>query len=237
MTPDTLTAIRPNCRLEVTPDDMSLTPEQHLTVERIWKDETAANPKLFNGRQLSVVQITPEAIRCRAVEYRFILSHLRQPGAIPGLVLHPLALTVVLEAGGSVIFGKRSQEVSQMPGYWEPAPSGGVEFTATGQAPAGIRDQALRELREELGLRPEHIASLVPLAVFQDPVSRVADICVHARANISAQTLLTLFNELSGWEYETVAAVPLARLPEFTAQHQGRLVAPTLPFLRKCKLM
>lgn len=232
-----LTRITPNCRLELVNVDKSLTPEAIKVADQIWKNELAANPKLFNGSQLSVEEIEPSVIRCRVVEYRFVLAQLRQPELFREFDVRPLALTVVLETENSIVFGKRSKEVSQSPGFWEPAPSGGIELTNNNSGADSIKAQALRELREELGVEPRHLDLLMPIAVHEDPGSHVADICVLARTNISAQTLLTIFNKLSGWEYETITMVPVAQLQQFAAQNHGRLVAPTLPFLRECNFL
>lgn len=232
-----LTRIKSDCSVELVTDDGYLTPDERETVERIWLNELAANPKLFNGKQLSVVKIEPRVITCRAVEYKQVLAQLRHPGTIREFQLRPLALTVILEVEESLVFGKRSQTVSQMPGYWEPAPSGGVELGGSVDGSVVIQEQALRELREELGLEPCHIRCLVPVAVFEDQTDHVVDICVHGRANIAAHKLLALFNELPGWEYETIRIVPLSELQQFLDQNHQRLVAPTLPFLHECKVI
>ena len=132
-------------------------------------------PQLFDGPLLSVVALHVDGrdvrIEAAIVGYRDFVVQRQTPLA---LGVRPLAVTGVTRAGDGVLLGLRSASATQYPGLWEPVPAGSVAPSAE---PAALEDQLLAELREELGISRDEVASIALAGVVADESDGVVDVC------------------------------------------------------------
>lgn len=143
-------------------------------ISQIWAEEQAKNPSLFDGPILSVTDIAGSTFTVTTLRYSALLAGLRDPSLKASIGMRPLAVSGVLSCPDGLIFGLRSEEVTQSPGCWELVPSGGVPPGKDGLP--DLTEQILAELREEVGLIDAEIAP--PIGYIEDKKSGTIDVIV-----------------------------------------------------------
>ena len=144
-------------------------------VEAAWRTILAAEPQLFDGRLLSVRDLRVEGgtakIEAEVVGYRDFVVQRR---GLADLGVRPLGVTGITRAGDGVLLGRRTADVTQYPGRWEPVPAGSV---SPSDAAHVLEDQLLTELREEAGIGRADVESIAVVGVVDDEADDVVDVC------------------------------------------------------------
>lgn len=156
-------------------------------IELAWeKEQERRNKKLFNGNILNLAIIKQQTtdkrlvLQCHTVEYK---QYFAQRSGID-LGITPLAVSgiVFYQENNSKIFyvGKRSETVSQYPGYYELIPSGSIDAkNLVPNQPVDYSKQLIIELKEELGVPLEDIKSHKAFCLIFDEIDRVYDIGIE----------------------------------------------------------
>jgi hypothetical protein len=156
-------------------------------VDQIWSAEEGRH----DGSVLSVSRISGDIVRVQQVDYRFVLAQIRTPDLASVLQISPLAVSGMTWIGPELVFGLRGQQLTQYPGHWELAPSGGVDAACID--PSGEVDY-LRQLRtefeEELGIDSMVIDGMKCIGLLHDAVSRLVEIGVEVHCTDSAASQL-----------------------------------------------
>lgn len=211
-----LTVHRPDqpLRLDMT-GPLSPAPTVQQRVDALWDLAKADRPHLFDGPVATVLEIDGPRLVLACARYRHVVAARQEPGIARALNLRPLAVSGLLVCRDGVVFARRGGAVTQGPGRWELAPSGGLEPTATGAAPDVAR-QILIELQEELGIAPDQAQVQAPLGLIDNDDGGVVDIVVPLTTPLDAAAIIHAHQGHLG-EYDAVqiAADPTA----FRAQH------------------
>jgi len=170
-------------------------------IELAWeKEQERRNKKLFNGNILNLAIIEQQTtdnrqqttdnrqqttdnrliLQCYTVEYKHYLA--QRSGIDLGIT--PLAVSgiVFYQENNSKIFyvGKRSETVTQYPGYYEFIPSGSIDAkNLVPNQPVDYSKQLIIELKEELGVPVEDIKSHNAFCLIFDEIDRVYDIGIE----------------------------------------------------------
>jgi hypothetical protein len=156
-------------------------------IEMAWeKEQERRNKKLFNKNIINLAIIEQQTIdnrlilQCNTVEYKHYL--VQRSGIDLGIT--PLAVSgiVFYQENNSKIFyvGKRSETVTQYPGYYEFIPSGSIDSkNIVPNQPVDYSNQLVIELKEELGVPVEDIKSHSTFCLIFDEIDRVYDIGIE----------------------------------------------------------
>jgi hypothetical protein len=213
-----------NVYLTWQPDPVDYSAElQHLA------DQTWANRPhhVFNGATLVHHQTRQHSdgveLVGRYTDYQFYYSQ-KVTGQSFGIA--PIAVSGLMLAEGHLIFGKRSPQVTSYPDWWELAPSGAIDKSVA--LPDGRVDviaQLTQEFVEEIRLPAQTIQSIRPMAAIFDPADPVYDIICQIHLTATPSQVLAAMHTAE--EYSDAAAVPLADLRRWLAEHQHDLIPPS----------
>jgi len=155
-----------------------LSPDLDRRVEEIWQEEAGRRSGLTNGQILCASRVDKGVVTGHFVDYRVFIARERDPELRRLLAIEPVGVSgVVLIPGGSVVVGKRASHVTQHPGRWELIPSGGLDEEPGSDGRVNALATLLRELEEELGVTPEHVAEVHPIGLLRDSRDDGYDIC------------------------------------------------------------
>ena len=182
-------------------------------IEKAWEDEQVRrNLKLFNGNILNLAVINKQAqqdltLSCHSIEYKHYLA--QRSGIELGIT--PLAVSgiVYYKQDNIEIFlvGKRSETVTQYPGYYEFMPSGSIDANnIVAGEPMEYKKQLLIELKEELGISDE-VKTINPFCLIFDEVDRVYDIGIEIEINNS--------HKIQVQEYTSIEKLPIDLVAEY----------------------
>lgn len=197
----------------------------------LWDAAVAARPGLFNGRVFSALEITPERITGYWTEYRLAYAQIRAPELFAALGVRALAVNGVLHGPDYVLFGKRDARAVYQAGQWQCPPAGSVEARA-GSDEVDLAAQVRAELAEELGLGPETVGAILPLAAVEHPGSHVVDVGLALPTTLAPEAVAAAHAAAGNREYERLAFVRRDRLEAQLAAWNGEVVPPARVFVR-----
>ena len=195
-------------------------------VECIWQAEQKRRGKaLFNGRILSALEVTPQTISGRAVEYRHLIAQRARPELYNVLQVRPVAVSGLFECAEGIVFGRRADTMTQDAGLWELVPSGGIDVSkvAYGEE-VDYRAKILTELNEEIGLSSDFVSNVSPFCLVDDLDSHVLDIGIAIASPLSADAVLRIHRAAASKEYEELRVVPLTEVGGFMQVEASQLV-------------
>ena len=185
-------------------------------IELAWENENERRKEnLFNGNILNLAKIEQQTtdnrliLQCHSVEYKHYLA--QRLGIDLGIT--PLAVSgiVFYQENNSKIFyvGKRSETVTQYPGYYEFIPSGSIDAkNPSNNQPVDYSKQLFVELKEELGVPYENIKSHNTFCLIFDEIDRVYDIGIEIEIE---KTELKINED----EYSLDQGIPLSSVDEY----------------------
>ena len=202
-------------------------------VDQLWQAEQARRGKaLFNGKIFSAVEITPDTIHGRIVEYRHLIAQRAKPELFEALNVRPVAVSGLFQCENGVVFGRRSGTMTQDAGLWELCPSGGLDTSKT--AAGGKMDycaQILTELQEEIGISPDVVTGIRPFCLVDDLDSHVIDIGIALTSQLSADEVIAIHRAAATKEYAELLIVPHDEVAQFLEDKRGQLVVVSAALL------
>lgn len=235
--------VAPDATVRVTRTMPPLSPALDATVERLWQSACArvaaggAGP-LFNGRVFSADRIAHHSIEGHLTEYRRLVAQMEDHTLFPDLGIRSLSTCGIVRCAGGVAIGRRPAAAIYQPGMWQLAPAGSVDAQAVG--PDGIADlaaQVLRELDEEVGLKPDQVSRPILLCVIEHPGSHVSDCGMAMTTPLDAHAVLAIHRARGNGEYADLRIVPEHALAAFVAEAGDTLVPPAVEYLRRLGLL
>jgi hypothetical protein len=204
-------------------------------VERLWAAaQRRLSGRLFNGRVFSCDVITPRLVCGHWTEFRRIVAQMDRHDLFPVLGLRSLAVGGVVMCPDGIVFGRRPVDAVYQPGEWQLPPAGSVDASAAGpEGSVDVRRQFFSELREELGLDPEAVSLPRLLCLVEHPGSRVLDLGVAVRTQLSAAEIRSAHAAHGNGEYGTLEIVTVAELPAFLDNAAGALNGQARELLRR----
>jgi len=206
-------------------------------INRIWEDEKRhRGDMIFNGKVLSVVAWSESLIKVCPSEYKNYLAQKRCPELSDDLHVCPLAVSGLLIAGDRIVFGKRSNLVTDEAGRWELVPSGGVEASNdSGNGAIDYREQVVRELREELCVERQYVNGVSTMGLVVDNESGVFDIVVRISCTLDGDEIIRKFSGGFSGEYSDLKMVKCDDLERFCEAEN--LVSVSRFIINKWKLV
>ncbi len=149
----------------------------------------------------------------RIAEYRHYIAQKARPELFDILRVRPVAVSGLLECEDGLVFGRRSEGVTQHAGSWELEPSGGIdaaELPMSGNC--DCVSAILRELREEIGIGPESVSGLRPYCLVEDLDSHVFDIGIAIASPWTVAMVRDAHRDAGSTEYTDLRVVPITEL-------------------------
>ena len=210
-----------------------LSNDLEIAVEHLWQAEQARRGKaMFNGKIFSAVEITPDIIHGRIVEYRHLIAQRAKPELFEVLNVRPVAVSGLFECANTIVFGRRSKTMTQDAGLWELCPSGVLD---TSKAAVGYNvdycAQILTELQEEIGISPDTVDDIRPFCLVDDSDTHVIDIGIVLTSRLSADEVLLKYHAAATKEYDDLLIVPHDEVAKFVEDKRGQLVVVSTALL------
>ncbi len=163
---------------------------------------------LFNGQVLVYGGLHGDTLIAKESDYRQVYALLQEPGLCAKLGVMPLGVMGVTFHKGKVLVAKRSENVTQYPGEWEFAPSGGIDRSYG----LDFRKQLLAELEEESGISSKFVEKITPFSVVHDLTAPCVDICLRIELAEEAE----FPNSSPTGEYQQLCWVSPSQLSDFS---------------------
>lgn len=201
-------------------------------IERIWQEEVRLKgDKLFNGQMLSYLRHNSHELHGCFVDYKYYLAVLRQPSLRDKIPIETLGVSGLTISDGWLLWGKRASFVTEYAGYYECAPSGGInpEMAIGGMVPTHIPYEV--ELLEETGISKEQVTGI-------SPVCLVYDVNVHLYecvARIEVDPCLRRMKMSASEEYDELVWVEISKLAHFLDNDEVNIL-PMSRFLAGSRL-
>lgn len=231
--------LAPAARVRIVRDMAPLPAALDAEVSRLWDEAQArTGGKLFNGRVFSADLITPHLVCGHWTEFRRIVAQMNRHDLFSIIGARPLAVGGVISGPDGVIFGRRPARAVYQAGEWQLPPAGSVDpGTARAEGAIDVVFQFLVELAEELGLGADDVRNPTPLCIVEHAGSHVLDLGIAATTPLTAAEIRAKHASGGNAEYDPLAFVPIAALPDFIASG-GPLMNLQAPiFLRRAGLL
>ena len=215
----------PSAQIRIIGEAVTMSETIESEVEHLWQMEQLRRGKaLFNGRIVSAIEISPDGIQGRVVEYRHLIAQRARPELFEVLQVKPVAVSGLFECSDGIVFGRRAGTMTQDAGLWELVPSGGIDTSKIVGGRVDYRAQILTELHEEIGVGVDDVSSVRPFCLVDDLESHVLDIGIAMASSLSGGSVLRIHREAATKEYDEVRVVPLGDVEGFIQGEASQLV-------------
>ncbi len=209
--------------------EIELTDEDKQRIEKVWQNEIAQRPTLYNGKILNVVEFDISKVLGFFVDYKYLLAQVRDPELQKVLNIIPACVSGVAYSGNKILFAKRSSAVTQSPHAFECVPSGGIDTQGTKEGEIDIYKQFQQELEEESGIKK--IKAYKYFELVYSPEESIFEICAQIELDPQEANKLPSPNA----EYTEFIWVDKREIPTFC---KDRTFVPlSLHMLRTLKLL
>ena len=207
-------------------------------IDEIWSEEqlSAAGRSggLFNGQLFCVDNFTTDMMVGYFADYKELVAQIRQPELFDSLGLTPLGVCGFLMCQGKLLLGKRGDQVTHYPGWWELAPSGGVDDDFIGSDDSvDIIAQFGQEFEEEIGLPADALINLRQRALILDQKTGVYDLCIGGECLCDVEQLLSTHRQNGSKEYSELALIEPDRMDQWLTGQAADLLPPSEALIRR----
>lgn len=149
-------------------------------IEYFWLEaQKQRGGSLFNGKLLSVVDFKNGKLIGKFVDYKFYIAQIAAPELELLLRISPISISCICSFRGKLLLGRRSQKVTEFPGYYELVPSGGIDPSNVTKGIVDISSQALLELEEEAFLVRKLVKKVTPFVLIKELRSGRCEVCIE----------------------------------------------------------
>ncbi len=189
-------------------------------IDALWERERAkGRTLLFDGQILSLLERRGAQWVCAFVPYRYWVAQRRSEPLSGALRIRPLAVGALLRCAEGVILGRRAAEMHQAPGYWELAPSGGIDPRArVGARRVSAQAQLFLELDEEVGVRGGDVRVLRPFARIDSAARGTCELVFEVQVPLPFSRLRAAWAAAGRGEYSELRCCPLEALEATCAE-------------------
>ena len=204
-------------------------------IEAAWASEKERRGgALFNGKILSAIEISNTEIKAVIIEYKHYLAKKLNPARFSGLKINPIAVSGLLECNDGIVFGKRSNIVTQDAGNWELVPSGGLECVEMSpDIPIDFKGQLLLELKEEVGIDSSFVKNMKTFCYVLDEETFVLDIGISLFCDLDGNSITRAYSKLNEKEYDQLSFVKRDEIFDFVTEKSNQFVAVSKVLLNK----
>jgi hypothetical protein len=188
-------------------------------IDFYWDEYVKTNPAAFNGRILNLADYSVEGdhllVRSSFIEYKVFyasryIQALREkirPLGVSGLII------VNEKDEKMIVLGKRSNSVTQYPGWLELVPSGSIDDTYLSGKTIDIKRSLLKELEEEANITGDMVSPITTFTFVMDEDEQTYDICCMINVQNGEEIRSRLENNS---EYESYLFLPLAAIEDIS---------------------
>lgn len=220
--------------------DINISDEKKKQISHYWNNVIKSrNESIHNDQVLHFVRINPNnntEIEVSYTDYKNIIVdreflnfelNIFQVG-VSGLILNKN------NHDSSILFAKRSNDVTEYPNFYELVPSGNLDkLVLLNDGTIDYTTKIIQEFEEETGLSSSIIDNLTPVCFVKDNHNHVFDICCILEINIEPQLIIKSFKTIS--EFNSPHFVSLDNLKSFMEENHSKIV-PTSKALIRCFL-
>lgn len=200
-----------------------------ITIERCWSEaQDKRGGSLFNGKLLNYIAFDNGKLTGKFVDYKLYIAQLAIPKLEQSLHIQPISISCICSFKGKQLLGKRSQKVTEFPGYYELVPSGGIDLSNVVKGRVDLLSQALQELEEETSFGREQVKSMVPFALVRELSSGRCEVCI--KIDLDSDKTSEKNKLENGVEYSELLWMSPKELQLF-AEHNEKLCVPFSLFL------
>lgn len=200
-------------------------------VETAWQFAREKNSNLFDGTVFNFDGVVEGSIRIQRIDYSIFYVKNLYPELLKDFEISVLAISGITVIGDKILFGRRSNRVSQFRRKWEMVPSGTLE-----DVPGlnfSLKQSAVRQLRsefqEETSLESSCLKNIMLFGLLVDPRAHTADLILSAEIQPSYFQESQKIKKLTTSEYSSFKLVSLRYLGLFSSTHLN--MVPTSRFL------
>ncbi len=170
-------------------------------VQQIWDIACAKNPRLFNGSFVNCTGFDDHNMYCKIIPYSHFYAQLADASLKDELQINAAAVSGVCTIVGKFLMGKRSQSLSQQPGWYELLPSGGLDPDKKKEdGSIDFFSQLKSELHEESGFSSDLIEEMNLLGIIFNFQDDIVDICVEMKLSSDALKIDLAQNDTNEYE-------------------------------------
>ena len=217
--------VLPGIQARITRGMPPLVPELDAVVERHWQ-AACARHLLFNGQVFCADRYDAAVLEGHWTEYRRVVAQMADPALRALLRVRSLAVCGALCCRDGIVVGRREAGSVYQPGLWQLPPAGSVDRGAARDGGADLHAALMTELREELGMSEDDVATIRPACLVEHP-SGVLDLGMQVTTRLSGPAVLAAHKARGNGEYAELAVVPAPDLTRWIAERGGE-AAPTL---------
>lgn len=205
-------------------------------IEEIWQRTLIEKGgKLFNGTLPNFVSVNQERERVEIlghfIEYKQFLAQRKRPDLKLGIKPIGVSGIIVLKDRGDdyVVFAKRSNNITEYPGFLELVPSGSIDKECVdANGVVNYQCKLLSEFIEETGLSKEYVKEISGFAFVLDMVHNVYDICCEILLEMKKELITQKF---SSKEYSAPVFVALNNLDSFIEANVKSIVPTSMALI------
>lgn len=204
-----------------------LTDWQSAEVDKIWAEQQKSR-LLFDGLLLSVKAVTDEFLIGDWVDYRYMVAQQHSPSLRSVLNIVPVGISAITSCGDSVLIGRRAEFLANYPNCYECAPSGGVDADSVKGNEVDIATFIMKELEEEVGIFPKHVAKVEPTTLCFDPVGQAYEVVVSIELQPEAYHMIS-----ATMEYPEIFWLKKSEISAFLNLHKDAILPLTQELLKR----
>ncbi len=172
-------------------------------IDKIWQQQSAKR-SLTDNHIVSVNNWQPQLLEISIRPYREFLATLISPELKTKLKIQPLAVSGILHCESGYLLARRSAVVSQLPNYWECAPSGSVDACNCDNPLQQLYD----ELEEEINIKLDETTAVDCFVLIEDTTTGVYDLGISLTVTLDAEVIAQRFQQGDSNEYSELKIIP-----------------------------
>lgn len=208
-------------KIEASQGAFQLSDVERALIEQVWEEELRLKSgKLFNGQMLCYVRHDAHCLYGRFISYKEYIAILRRPALRAAMPIDLLGISGITLSDGAILWGKRASFVTDYAGYYECAPSGGLNpgMAFDGFIPSRVPFE--QELAEETGITSDKVKGISLSRLVYNPKAHLYELV----AAIELEDGMRQASLPASEEYDELLWVDISALPSFFQQHAGKIL-------------
>ena len=222
-----------NIKLLVKESNIKFSDDVNNEIEKIWNKLSKQNNSLFDGISPIVLniknQINTTLVECTFINYKTIIADRLNPTL--NININQIGVSGVLILNDdTLVFGQRSNSLTEYPSMLELIPSGNLDMKDTKNGQIDYISKLKKEFEEETGISDNIINSIQPLCLVKDHINRTFDVCCKLHIDKNSSEFFNLF--YSNDEYQKILLIPFDDLDSFLSKNDAKLVPTSKAILK-----
>jgi hypothetical protein len=198
-------------------------------VDMLWKQEIIRTEgKVFNGTILNAEKFDGSLLLGHFVEYKHYIAQTRDPSLASIFNIQPICVSAYTHAGDQILFGKRSNHVTDYQNFYELVPAGGVDKSSVEHDRIDILKQIKTELKEEAGIDESKILNITPAYLIPYAATKTYEICAKIELDPQVKDFLGERDD----EYTALHWISKDDLPSFVEKNRAAINPLSLQLLK-----